>query len=89
MAASFNTTAITTMLITTDERLESSGEGITRTTAPGAKFWPVLVRFGNGSPMRATIRATNKTQAAEFAKNRHPHASSITVLPLKTAASWL
>lgn len=88
MAASFNPTAITTMLITADERLESSGEGITRTTAPSAKFWPVMVRFGNGSPMRATIRATSKMQAAEFAKNRHPHATSITVLPLKQAAAW-
>ena len=88
MAASFNPTAITTMLITADERLESSGEGITRTTAPGAKFWPVMVRFGNGSPMRATIRATSKMQAAEFARNRHPHATSITVLPLKQAAAW-
>jgi len=67
------------MMLTSDEQLQSSGEGITRTTDPAARFWPVLVRFGHGSPMRATVKATSKAQALQFAARRHPHATHIEI----------
>ena len=38
--------------------------------------------------MRGTIRATGKQQAQQFAQNRHPHATKITILSKKEAA-WL
>jgi hypothetical protein len=76
------------MFITTDEQSAQSGEGITRTSAPSAKFWPVLIKFGGGRPMRATIKATSKDEALQFARNRHPNASDIQVQPLKELNAW-
>jgi hypothetical protein len=76
------------MFATTEERNAQSGEGITRTSAPGAKFWPVLIKFGGGTPMKATIKATSKDEALQFARNRHPNASSIRVQPLKELRKW-
>jgi hypothetical protein len=64
-----------------DDPCKLSGEGITRTTEPGAKFWPVEIRWPGRRPMRCTIRATNKQQAHQFAERRHPDASSITMIP--------
>jgi hypothetical protein len=89
MGALSTTTATATMLITADERLESAGEGITRTTSPRATLWPFEARFPQGRPMRGTIRATGKQQAAQFAQNRHPHATKITILSKKELAAWL
>jgi hypothetical protein len=67
---------------------QSAGEGITRTTAPGAQFWPVEVHFPCRRPMRCTIRATCKQQAHQFAERRHPDASSITVHS-RRSCTWL
>jgi hypothetical protein len=70
-----------------DSPCRHSGEGITRTSETGARFWPVEVAFACRRPMRCTIRAVTKQQAYQFAERRHPNASSIRVLSRKT--SWL
>jgi hypothetical protein len=44
-----------------DDACQSAGEGITRTSEPGAKFWPVQIHWPGCRPMRCTIRATCKT----------------------------
>ena len=64
-----------------DDPCRMAGEGITRTTEPGAKFWPVEIRWPGRRPMRCTIRALNRQQAHLFAARRHPDASSITMIP--------
>jgi len=71
-----------------DSPCRHSGEGITRTSEPGARFWPVEVAFACRRPMRCTIRALSKQQAYQFATARHPDASSIRVLPRKSTP-WL
>lgn len=73
------------MLLTADEQLPAAGEGITRTSEPGSKFWPVEIHWPGRRPMRCTIRATCKQQAYQFATARHPDASSIKMLSRKTA----
>lgn len=56
------------------------GEGISRTSDPHARLWPVTVTFTTGSrPMSTTIRALSAGQAEEFARNRHPAARTVTV----------
>ena len=58
----------------------SVGEGITRTTDPKAKLWPVTVTFSTGCrPMRTTIKATSPKQAEQFARARHPYVRSVAV----------
>jgi hypothetical protein len=68
-----------------DDACLSAGEGITRTSEPGASFWPVQIHWPGCRPMRCTIRATCKRQAYKFAERRHPDANSIKILPRKTA----
>lgn len=68
-----------------DDACQSAGEGITRTSEPGAKLWPVEIRWPGCRPMRCTIRAISKRQAYQFAERRHPNASSIEILSRKTA----
>jgi hypothetical protein len=56
------------------------GEGITRTSDPRARLWPVTVAFTTGArPMRTTIRAISAGQAEQFARARHPYARSVAV----------
>lgn len=71
-----------------DNPCQSAGEGITRTNEPGAKFWPVEIRWPGRRPMRCTIRATSKQQAHQFAERRHPDASSIKILS-RRSTPWL
>ena len=71
-----------------DDPCRMAGEGITRTTEPGAKFWPVEIRWPGRRPMRCTIRATCKQQAHQFAERRHPDASSIKILS-RRSTPWL
>ena len=57
-----------------------TGEGITRTSNPKAKLWPVTITFSTGvRPMRETIRAVGPLQAEQFARARHPHARTVAV----------
>ena len=56
------------------------GEGITRTSDPKARLWPVTVTFTTGSrPMKTTIRAVSAGQAEQFARARHPYARAVAV----------
>jgi hypothetical protein len=71
-----------------DDACQSAGEGITRTSEPGARFWPVQIHWPGCRPMRCTIRATRKRQAYQFAERRHPDASSITILS-RRSTPWL
>jgi hypothetical protein len=56
------------------------GEGLSRTESKAARLWSVDVGFNHQSPMKTTIRATSKAEAIKFTKNRHPLATTITVL---------
>jgi hypothetical protein len=71
-----------------DDACQSAGEGITRTSEPGAIHWPCEITFACRQPMRCTIRATCKQQAYQFAERRHPDASSIEILSRKSTP-WL
>jgi hypothetical protein len=53
------------------------GEGLTRTAAPAARLFPMLLTFTNAAPMRTEIRAISWSQAEKFARNRHPNLSAI------------
>lgn len=56
------------------------GEGITRTSDPKARLWPVTVTFTTGArPLRTTIRAISAHQAEQFARARHIYARSVAV----------
>ena len=55
------------------------GEGITRTSDPKAKLWPVTVTFPGTRPLLTTIRALSAGQAEEFARARHPSARTVVV----------
>ena len=56
------------------------GEGITFTTDPKARLWPVTVTFSTGMrPLRETIRAKGPLQAEQFARARHPYARTVAV----------
>ena len=57
------------------------GEGISRTTKPGAKLFAMELKLPNSRPMRTSIRALNWRQAEQFARNRHPGLQAITRLP--------
>ena len=71
-----------------DDACQSAGEGITRTSEPGAIHWPCEITFACRQPMRCTIRAVSRQQAHQFAERRHPDASSITILSRRSCA-WL
>jgi hypothetical protein len=56
------------------------GEGITRTSDPRARFWPVSITFiTSARPLRCTIKAVGARQAEQFARARHPHARTVVV----------
>jgi hypothetical protein len=71
-----------------DDACQSAGEGITRTSEPGAIHWPCEITFACRQPMRCIIRAVSCQQAHQFAERRHPDASSITILS-RRSTSWL
>lgn len=56
------------------------GEGLSRTSNPRAVLWRVDVQTGSARPMITTVRASTKTEALKFSKNRYPTAISIKVL---------
>ena len=57
-----------------------AGEGLTRTTDPAARLWPVTITFTSGArPMRTTIRANGPQQAETFARNCHPYVRTVSV----------
>lgn len=60
---------------------QAVGEGLTRTSSPGARLFHMLLTFENARPMRATVRALNWRQAEQFARNRHPTLATIQRLP--------
>ena len=60
---------------------QALGEGISRTTKPGAKLFAMELKLPGSRPMRTSIRALNWRQAEQFARNRHPELQSITRLP--------
>lgn len=68
-----------TLFLFDDDACQSKGEGITRTTAPGAALWHYEVRLDRMRPMRGTIRAISSTQAMKFIQARHPNAIEVTV----------
>lgn len=60
--------------------LTQQGEGITRTSDPKAKLWPVTITFTTGvSALRTTIRAIGPKQAEQFARARHPNVRTVAV----------
>jgi hypothetical protein len=53
-----------------DERVPE--EGVTHTSDPGARLWPVEVHFSTGlRPSRETVRAVSAEQALEFVAARY------------------
>lgn len=56
---------------------QAVGEGLTRTSAPAARLFPMVLTFSNAAPMRTEIRAISWSQAEKFARNRHPNLSGI------------
>jgi hypothetical protein len=56
------------------------GEGLSRTESKAARLWSVDVGFNHQRPMKTTVRASSKSEAIKFTKNRHPLATTITVL---------
>lgn len=56
------------------------GEGLSRTESKAARLWSVDVGFSHQPPMKTTVRASSKREAVKFTKNRHPLATTITVL---------
>lgn len=68
-----------TALLFNDDPCQSKGEGITRTSAPGAALWNYEVRMDRMRPMRGTIRAISSTQARQFIQARHPNAIEVQV----------
>jgi hypothetical protein len=62
------------------------GEGISRTSDPTAKLYPVTIPLLNAPTVKATIRATSTKQARTFAANNHPNADTSRIVvgkPLK------
>lgn len=66
-------------LLSRDETLVESGEGITMTTEAGARLWPYRVMFPGNRPMRGSVRAVSKRQAERFLRARHPQALGVMV----------
>ena len=50
------------------------GEGVTRTSEPGASLYWVEVRAPHAAPIYSYVRATSPQQAVTFSRNRHPNA---------------
>ena len=56
------------------------GEGITRTSEPGARLFWVEVRAAQSAPLYSYVRAMSAQQAIEFSRNRHPNAVMIRLM---------
>lgn len=63
-----------------DEVKPALGEGLSRTSKSNAVLWRVDVVNPGNRPMFTTVRATSKSEALKFSKNRYPTATSITVI---------
>jgi hypothetical protein len=63
-----------------DEAKPVLGEGLSRTSKSHAVLWQVDVINPGNRPMFTTVRATSKSEALKFSKNRYPTATSITVI---------
>ena len=66
-------------LLSRDETLVESGEGITMTAQPGARLWPYQVMFPGNRPMRGSVPAVSKREAERFLRARHPQALEVMV----------
>lgn len=64
---------------------EYTGEGITYTTEPGTRLWPLEVPIPGSRPLRCTIRAKSQRQAVQFAAARHPAANPERIRVLSTS----
>ncbi len=59
-----------------------SGEGISRTSDPRARLWPVTITFASTMlPVRETIRARGPKQAEQFARARYANVRTVAVAP--------
>lgn len=65
---------------TTPESNTFCGEGVTRTSDPGAKLIPVNVYFKNTKPMKCLIKARDNEQALQFARARHANATGFSIV---------
>ncbi len=63
-----------------DDQAPNLGEGVSRTSKAAASLWEVHIGFGSSRPMKEWLRAMNHGQARKFARNRHPSATTITVI---------
>jgi hypothetical protein len=80
------TTEARTRIDQADDISARFGEGISRTSDPTARLYPVTIPLHNAPPIRATIRATSTRQARTFAANNHPNADTARITvgkPLK------
>ncbi len=68
------------MLTWADDEHPHLGEGISRTSDKTAPMYRVRVMFAGNRPMNELLRAADEQEAAKFAANRYPQATSITVL---------
>ena len=69
-----------------DDACQSAGEGITRTSEPGAIHWPCEITFACRQPMRCTIRAScSNTTTPATMPNRH---STRAITARRPAAAW-
>lgn len=50
------------------------GEGVTRTSEPGASHYWVEIRAAHAAPIYSYVRACSPEQAILFSRNRHPNA---------------
>jgi len=64
-----------------EENGGAAGEGISRTSDPNARLFPITVEYKGMQPMREWIKATTKEEALKFANNRYPTATKITLNP--------
>lgn len=62
-----------------NEDRNPQGEGLTRTSHPGAKLWDYRVRFDRSRPMTGKIPAVSRGEAHRFLLNRHPNAVLVEV----------
>lgn len=80
------TTPARTLIDQADDLSARFGEGISRTSDPTAKLYPVTIPLLNAPTVKATIRATSSKQARTFAANNHPNADTSRIVvgkPLK------
>lgn len=57
-----------------------TGEGLTRTSSPGARLFSYRITFNDAPAMRCTVRALTVEQAEGFVRFRHPTFCTITLL---------